>query len=218
MKLINSQTDFESALKAENTVIFIHFPRSEQSLRARQLVEQWEHELSSQSPHPNFAIHLLAPDAHPYTWKWVAKHAAPADDSSHTDGILLWLRNGTVVAGLQNFADTEIKILTRMTDDCFLRGKSPGLSSPLPEIPPFDLELLDILCCPETHQKLQLAAPPILERLNQQVATGRLHNRAGRVLDEKVTAALVRADGKYLYPMHQNIPILLVDEAIPLLR
>ena len=62
-------------------------------------------------------------------------------------------------------------------------------------IPPFDLELLNILCCPETHQKLQLAAPPILEKLNQQIAAGSLHNRAGRALDEKVAAGLVRADG-----------------------
>ena len=194
------------------------FPGRNNPCARRQLVEQWDHELSSQSPRPNFVIHLLAPDAHPYTWKWVAKHTASADDSAHTDGTLLWLRKGTVVGGLQNLANADIKTLARMTDDCFLHGKSPGLTSPTPEIPPFDLELLAILCCPETHQKLQPAAPPILEKLNQQIATGRLHNRSGRVLDEKVSAALVRADGKYLYPMQQNIPILLVDEAIPLTR
>ena len=218
MNVVNSQTDFDTALNAENAVIFIYFPWSEQSRLARRAVEQWDNALFSTSARTNFEIHLLAPDAQPYTWKWVAKHAASADDSSNGGATLFWLRRGVVVGGLQNTAQAGIKTLSRMTDECFLHGKSPGLSSPPPETPPFDLELLNILCCPETHQKLQLAAPPILEKLNQQIATGRLHNRVGRVLDEKVTAALVRADGKYLYPMQQNIPILLVDEAIPLTR
>jgi uncharacterized protein YbaR (Trm112 family) len=31
---------------------------------------------------------------------------------------------------------------------------------------------------------------------------------------EQIIAGLVRADGRSLYPISQNIPILLVDEAI----
>jgi uncharacterized protein YbaR (Trm112 family) len=218
VKSVNSQNDFDAALKAENAVIFIHFPWSEHSLRARRLVEKWEHELMSHSASSKFDVYLLDPDAHPYTWKWVAKNATLADDSENIGETLLWLCQGAVAGGLQNIMLAEIKSLSRMTDECFLHGKRPGLSTPSPEPPWFDTELLDILCCPETHQKLQLAPLPILEKLNQQIASGRLHNRAGRALDEKVPAGLVRADGKYLYPMRQNIPILLVDEAIPLTR
>ncbi len=182
----------------------------------RQAVEHWDHELLSQFTHPKFSIHLLAPDAHPYSWKWVNKHTVLGDDSSNNGGTLLWLRRGVVVGGLQNPAHAGVKILSRMTDECFLQGKQPGWTSQSADAFPFDIELLNILCCPETHQKLQLAAPPILEKLNQQIATGQLRNRAGRVLAENIAAALVRADGKYLYPLRQNIPILLVDEAIPL--
>ena len=80
----------------------------------------------------------------------------------------------------------------------------------------FDLELLKILCCPETHQELKLAAPVVLEKLNREIAAGRLQNRAGQPVLEKVDGGLVRADGRFLYPMRENIPILLVDEAIPL--
>jgi uncharacterized protein len=217
VKSINSQTDFETALKAENAIFFIHFPWSGQSMHDRQAMEQWDHELLSQSTHPNFNIHLLAPDAHPYTWKWVNKHTAFAEDSSISGGTLLWLRRGVVVGGLQNPAHAGIKNLSRITDECFFQGKQPGWSSPSADALPFAVELLNILCCPETHQKLQLAAPPILEKLNQQIVAGQLHNRASRVLDEKITAALIRTDGKYLYPMRQNIPILLVNEAIPLM-
>lgn len=218
MKSINSQSDFDAVLKSENAIIFIHFPGSEQSICARQAVEKWGHEHLSPSTHLNFNIHLLAPDAQTYTWKWVNKHAALAGDSGDNGGTLLWLRQGAVVGGLQNPAQAGAKTLSRMTDECFLHRKNPGWSYQPAEIPTFDLELLKILCCPETHQKLQLAAPPILEKLNQQIAAGQLHNRAGRALDEKVTAGLIRADGKYLYPMRQNIPILLLDEAIPLTR
>ena len=79
-----------------------------------------------------------------------------------------------------------------------------------------DSELLKILCCPETHQGLRMAEPALLEKLNQQIATGGLRNRAGRPVKEKCDGGLVRADGKFLYPIRQEIPVMLVDEAIPL--
>ena len=82
---------------------------------------------------------------------------------------------------------------------------------------PFDVELLNILCCPETRQKLTLADSPVLEKLNQQIAASQLQNRAGQTVREKLDGGLVRADGKYLYPIRQNIPVMLVDEAIPLI-
>lgn len=79
-----------------------------------------------------------------------------------------------------------------------------------------DSELLKILCCPETHQELRLAEPALIEKLNRQITTGELRNRAGKPATEKLDGGLVRADGKFLYPIRQKIPVLLVDEAIPL--
>ena len=81
---------------------------------------------------------------------------------------------------------------------------------------PLDLDLLKILCCPETHQALALAEAAVLDKVNERLTAGRLQNRAGRPLREKIEDGLVRTDGRYLYPMRRNIPILLVDEAIPL--
>ena len=75
--------------------------------------------------------------------------------------------------------------------------------------------LLKILCCPEAHQELRVAAPAVVEKLNQQISTGTLKNRAGQLTSEKLSGGLVRADGKFLYPI-RAVPILLVDEAIPL--
>ena len=78
-----------------------------------------------------------------------------------------------------------------------------------------DLELLKILCCPETRQELRLAEPELVERLNRRIAAGRVQNRAGRLVTEKIDGGLLRADGKFLYPVRQNIPVMLVDQAIP---
>ena len=77
-------------------------------------------------------------------------------------------------------------------------------------------DLLEILCCPETHQDLRLAEPGVIDRLNSQITAGTLKNRAGQRIREKLDAGLIRSDGKYLYPVRRGIPVMLVDEAIPL--
>ena len=77
-------------------------------------------------------------------------------------------------------------------------------------------ELLSVLCCPETHQDLRLAEPSLLERLNRQIAARSLKNRAGQVVAEALNGGLVRADGKFLYPIRHDIPVMLVTEAISL--
>lgn len=76
-------------------------------------------------------------------------------------------------------------------------------------------DILAILCCPESHQDLALADDATVQKLNAQIAAGTVKNRAGHLVREKIDGALRRADGKYLYPIRQNIPVLLVDEAIP---
>ena len=77
-----------------------------------------------------------------------------------------------------------------------------------------DAELLKLLRCPETHQTLAPAAGAVIERLNQRQAAGGLQNRAGKRVAEKLQAGLVREDGKYFYPVRQEIPVLLMDESI----
>jgi uncharacterized protein len=79
-----------------------------------------------------------------------------------------------------------------------------------------DPELLKILCCPETHQPLAMAEPAQVERLNQQIAAGQLKNRSGQQIQQALDAGLVRADGKFIYPIRQAIPVMLIGEAIPL--
>ena len=79
-----------------------------------------------------------------------------------------------------------------------------------------DAELLKILCCPENHEPLTVADASLIERLNQQIAAGQLRNRAGQPVTEKLDGGLIRADRRFLYPIRQDIPVLLIDEAIPI--
>jgi uncharacterized protein YbaR (Trm112 family) len=79
-----------------------------------------------------------------------------------------------------------------------------------------DPELLNLICCPETHQGLCLADSALLDELNQKVLARSLVNRGGRFVSELLSGGLVRADGKLLYPIRNNIPVMLVEEGIPL--
>ena len=79
-----------------------------------------------------------------------------------------------------------------------------------------DQELLDMLCCPETKEDLSLAKAELIEVLNGKVAAGQLKNRGGEIVKEKMDSGLIRADRKYLYPIREDIPIMLIDEAISL--
>jgi uncharacterized protein YbaR (Trm112 family) len=79
-----------------------------------------------------------------------------------------------------------------------------------------DPELLQLLCCPETYQRLHEAESVLIEQLNQKIKLGKVSTRGGRIVCEPLTAGLVREDGKLIYPIRKQIPVLLIEEGIPL--
>jgi uncharacterized protein YbaR (Trm112 family) len=78
-----------------------------------------------------------------------------------------------------------------------------------------DKELLEILCCPETKQDLTLIQGTTINRLNDLIKEGKLTNRAGETVKEPMDAGLLREDKKFLYMIREDIPIMLIDQAIP---
>jgi uncharacterized protein YbaR (Trm112 family) len=78
-----------------------------------------------------------------------------------------------------------------------------------------DPDTLARLRCPENHRPLQMAAPADVAQINQRIAAGSIKTRGGRTVTDPVDGALIRDDRKVAYPIRKQIPILLIEEAIP---
>jgi len=80
-------------------------------------------------------------------------------------------------------------------------------------------ELLELLRCPQTGQRLVFAAPQILTQLEAQRRAGTLRIEAIQPQwnpGEPLDAVLIREDGRVGYPVQGGIPILLPDHGFPI--
>ena len=75
-------------------------------------------------------------------------------------------------------------------------------------------ELLEILCCPETRQPVREAPEALVESVNRAIRDGSLGAPAGGEPAGVLDGGLVREDGKFLYPVRNGIPIMLIEERI----
>ena len=77
-----------------------------------------------------------------------------------------------------------------------------------------DSNFLAMLVCPATRQPLRLASAAELETVNRAIASGTAKNRGGSAVTAPWPAALTTADGTWVYPILDDIPILLSSEAV----
>ena len=79
-----------------------------------------------------------------------------------------------------------------------------------------DKELLEILACPETKEPVHLAEQSLVDELNARIERGEVLNRGGEKVEKTMDGGLVREDRAFLYRIEEDIPIMLIDEAVPL--
>lgn len=78
-----------------------------------------------------------------------------------------------------------------------------------------DAELLSLLVCPDTRQPVTVADGEVLRRVNERIARGECENVGGAKVEEPLTEGLLREDRRVLYAVREDIPVMLVDEGIP---
>ena len=81
---------------------------------------------------------------------------------------------------------------------------------------PVSPELLEILVCPESRQPVSVAPEDLLAKLNGEIAAGTLRNRGGDAVTNPIAEGLLREDGKILYIVDDDIPVMLIEESIEL--
>jgi uncharacterized protein YbaR (Trm112 family) len=79
-----------------------------------------------------------------------------------------------------------------------------------------DKDLLAILCCPDTKQDVNLADEALIAKLNEAMSRGQLKNKGNKPVTEPLDGGLIRSDRKILYPIREDIPVMLIEEGIPL--
>jgi uncharacterized protein YbaR (Trm112 family) len=77
-----------------------------------------------------------------------------------------------------------------------------------------DSRLLEILCCPITRRPLARLDDSTLTRINAAIAAGKVRNHGGASLNKSLDAALVTPEGDLVYPVREDVPVLLEEECI----
>lgn len=74
--------------------------------------------------------------------------------------------------------------------------------------------LLDILCCPVSHEPLLPLSREKLKKLNAVIEAGKLQFVDDQMVEKKLSAALITRDGKVVYAIEDGIPVLLPEQGI----
>ena len=77
-------------------------------------------------------------------------------------------------------------------------------------------DILQLLQCPLTGKKLSLATEGMVSRVNEAIATEHARDRTEQKVYKRIDGGLVTEDSAWLYPIREQIPTLVVEEAIDL--
>jgi len=77
-----------------------------------------------------------------------------------------------------------------------------------------DKRLLDILCDPVTKTPVKPLSRTQLDALNREIARDAVKTTAGASVGAALKAGLITTDGKVIYRIEDDIPVMLADEGI----
>jgi uncharacterized protein YbaR (Trm112 family) len=79
---------------------------------------------------------------------------------------------------------------------------------------PVDGKLLEILCCPVSKTPLRVLGRGKLDKLNHAIASTEALFIGGEKVASPLQEGLITEDGKVIYAVQDNIPILLEEQGI----
>ena len=79
---------------------------------------------------------------------------------------------------------------------------------------PIDGKLLEILCCPVSKTPLTRLSTSRLKTLNEAISAGTVQYVRGETVEDPLREALITEDSKVIYPVIDEIPILLEERGI----
>ena len=79
---------------------------------------------------------------------------------------------------------------------------------------PVDGKLLEILCCPVSKTPLTRLPSSRLQKLNAAISEGSAQYVGGEAVESALKEALITEDSRVIYPVVDDIPILLEERGI----
>ncbi len=81
-----------------------------------------------------------------------------------------------------------------------------------------DKRLLDILCCPATKVPVRPMGKAEIDSLNRSIASGGVQTVEHLAVSNALQSGLITTDGKLIYRIEDDIPVMLANEAIATLQ
>lgn len=79
---------------------------------------------------------------------------------------------------------------------------------------PVNKQLLEILCCPKTRIGLKELTAAQLEKINAAIIRKAVNYADGKAVEKPLEEGLITEDGKIIYRVDDEIPIMLIDMGI----
>ena len=81
---------------------------------------------------------------------------------------------------------------------------------------PISQDLLEILCCPRTKVPVQMVPEDQLAQLNERIQAGGVKYHDGSDVEKPLDEGLITEDGETTYRIDDSIPVMLIDQGIPM--